>query len=201
MAGTSLEKKMLQLIDKQEISEAIGRWARGIDRDDPQLCLSAFHPDGLDCHGPFNKPQSEFVQQVLPELRKRQVQQTFLMNQAIDLDGDTAHAETYFIIVRKYPNDPYVEQTAGRFLDRLERRSGEWKIALRVVFSEWYQRADGAGLTEQLSKYNKGTRDRTDGSYERPLQPRAVVASKFEVPWQYPTQSAGSPSKAADSAK
>jgi len=187
----SLEKDLLQLLDKQRISEVLIRYARGLDRDDPDLLRSTFHDDAIDCHGLFNKPMSEFITDVLPELRKREAQQTFLMNQAIDLEGDTAHSETYFMIVRKFPNDEHVEQSAGRFIDRLERRAGEWKIALRVVLVDWYLRADGSGFHEVVSRYNRGSRDERDASYERPLKSRDPVPSKRPVAWQVPAESSG----------
>lgn len=193
MIDAELEQKLRAMADKQDIHEVIARYARGLDRGDADLVRSAFHDDAVDCHGPFSKTVSDFVENVMPELDKRQAQQTFLMNQLIDLDGDRAHVETYFVIARKFPGDGYLEQTAGRFIDRMEKREGAWKIALRVVIADWYMRADAAGFDDVVNRYHHGRRDRTDASYERPLRPREPVPSRFEVPWQYPAESIGGP--------
>ncbi len=36
--------------------------------------------------------------------------------------------------------------TGGRYVDRLERRDGEWRIAERVVVLEWYGAMPGGGI-------------------------------------------------------
>ena len=46
----SLEDKVRQLVDRQEILDCMHRYARGVDRMDAELLQSAFHEDALDCH-------------------------------------------------------------------------------------------------------------------------------------------------------
>ncbi len=61
---------------------------------------------------------------------------------------------------------------SGRYIDRLEKRDGEWKIALRRSTVELMFTADASGLQSQLFKdqgYPRGTRDQRDLSYLRPL--------------------------------
>ena len=58
--------------------------------------------------------------------------------------------------------------TGGRYVDRLERRSGEWRIANRVVVAEWQGAMDGGGPDRQLTVEPR--HDRQDVSYERPLR-------------------------------
>ncbi len=61
---------------------------------------------------------------------------------------------------------------SGRYIDRLEKRDGQWKIAVRRSTVELMFTADASGLQSQLFKdqgYPAGTRDRRDLSYLRPL--------------------------------
>ena len=60
----------------------------------------------------------------------------------------------------------------GRYVDRLERRDGAWRIAVRRCTVDVVLRADASVMkTEAFGRFGmiKGTRDRTDLSYNRPL--------------------------------
>ena len=61
---------------------------------------------------------------------------------------------------------------SGRYLDRLERRDGRWRIALRRSTVEVMFTADASVLKSPFftgQGYLKGTRDTGDLSYRRPL--------------------------------
>jgi len=57
----------------------------------------------------------------------------------VELDGDTAYGETYFISYATVTDrdKPATRSRGGRYLDRFERRDGEWKIARRLLVDEW----------------------------------------------------------------
>jgi len=60
----------------------------------------------------------------------------------------------------------------GRYLDRLERRDGRWRIAVRRATVELAFTADARLLQSRsftAQGYETGSRDASDGSYERPL--------------------------------
>lgn len=61
----------------------------------------------------------------------------------------------------------------GRYIDRLERRDGEWKIALRTNLIEWSTLPQAVPLpfADVADLYANGApvRDRSDPSYARPL--------------------------------
>ena len=60
----------------------------------------------------------------------------------------------------------------GRYIDRLERRDDQWRIAVRRSTVEGMFIADARVLQSELftqKGYLVGTRDRSDLSYERPL--------------------------------
>ena len=50
---------------------------------------------------------------------------------AVQIDGDLAHAETYYLFVGRN-RDQTNWIAGGRYIDRLERRGGAWRIALRT---------------------------------------------------------------------
>src|SRR3546814_20093868 len=61
---------------------------------------------------------------------------------------------------------------SGRYIDRLERRDGVWKIALRRSTVDVLLSGDASILQAPIfieQGYAKGTWDRSDVSYQRPL--------------------------------
>jgi hypothetical protein len=57
----------------------------------------------------------------------------------------------------------------GRYVDRFDRRHGAWRIAVRVVISEWQMHADGEPTVALREVIARGRADRSDLSYARPL--------------------------------
>ena len=130
---TSLE----QLLDRQQISDCLVRFCRGMDRFDRALFLSAFHADAVVSAGDFvGDPVALYAW--ASELHEQGQSATHhnLLNHSCDLNGDVAHSETYYLFVgskRDYTN----WLAGGRYIDRLERRAGAWKIVLRCNAIEW----------------------------------------------------------------
>ncbi len=87
----------------------------------------------------------------------------------------------------------------GRYLDRLERRGGTWKIAVRRATVELAFTVDASLLQSKFFKeqgYIKGTRDRTDLSYRASVVARhprdEILRSRLDA-----AATASSPSGAA----
>lgn len=148
------------------------RYARGVDRMDAELMQSAFLDDAVDCHGPLTQSPAQFVDWWFPLQGSRQATQHFIANHSVDIDGDQAHAETYFIVSTKLRGEDEAQMFGGRYVDRLQRRDGAWKIAVRVVITDWVVTAGAAEMAERLTNEHGGSRSRADPSYERPLRPR-----------------------------
>ncbi len=167
-----LEREMRLLLDKRAIEECLLRYTRGIDRMDEAMIRSAFHDDAIDNHSRFVRGQiGGMLDWWLPLQSEREATQHFAMNQTIDLDGDVAHSEAYFLCLIKMNGSDRATLSGGRYADRFERREGQWKIALRVVLSEWKLECDAASREElAIRAIDIGARDRTDPTYQRPLQ-------------------------------
>jgi hypothetical protein len=160
------------LLDKQEIMEALTRFSRGMDRLDRELYMSAFHADAEMAAGPFVGLASECADWSFPMHEEGQIlTHHSLLNVTIDLDGDTAHTETYNLFVARN-KDESVVLAGGRYIDRFERRSGEWKIALRTNAIEWACMPPTIPIpfSDVADPYGNGApaRDRSDPSYRRP---------------------------------
>ena len=170
-------QRLLKLADRQEIWEAIVSYTRGMDRLDPDLVIKAFHPDAVDDHGTFRGNREELAQTGMA-MHGAENSKThhFLTNHHCELDGDTAHTETYFLYCGAQEKGP-TDVLGGRYLDDLERRDGEWKISNRLCFIEWSSalpEAYDTGLTPSRSALEsvgdpRSCRSREDASYIRPL--------------------------------
>jgi hypothetical protein len=130
--------RLERLADIQEIRDALARYCRGTDRCDAELAASAFHKDSSENHGPFIGTSHDFVALVMPILRE-QYQALFrqITNLSVEFEGDTAVSEAYWsVTMRDATTDTF---QAGRYLDRWERRNGEWKIAARLAVIDWWR--------------------------------------------------------------
>jgi hypothetical protein len=162
------------LLDRMAISDCMVRYCRGVDRLDKELMLSAYHPDAIDDHGVIVAQAEAFVDWALDYHFKTHVAtQHIVLNHTCELEGDTAHAETYFFYIARFRSDGSVTQSGGRYIDRLERRGGRWAIAARRCMIEWMDaKVDAVRLAERLAVTQAAgppTRDHDDPSYMRPL--------------------------------
>jgi len=123
--------------DRLEIQDCLTRFSRGMDRFDRELYLSAFHGDAQVAAGPFVGGAEECYDWAMPMHESGQIlTQHSLLNQTVDIAGDVAHCETYYMFTGRN-RDESLWMAGGRYIDRLERRDGAWKIALRTNLIEW----------------------------------------------------------------
>lgn len=167
------------LADRQDILDCLTRFCRGMDRFDRELYLSAFHENAEVAAGPYVGDAVGCWDWAVPMHEAGQVlTHHALLNHSVEIDGDVAHSETYYqFAARNHPFEPGGGETVmlagGRYVDRLERRRGAWKIALRTNVIEWsclqpslpppFADVPDIGLN------GVSARDRSDPSYSRPL--------------------------------
>jgi hypothetical protein len=162
-----------QLLDRQDITDCLTRFSRGMDRFDRELVLSAFHADAVIAAGEFVGGAAELYDWASELHEQGQVSTHHnLLNHTCDIDGDVAHTETYYLFVgRNRDESNWI--AGGRYIDRLERRDGEWRIVLRTNAIEW------SGLVPTLpipfgevpgvDLNGVPSRSIEDPSYQRPL--------------------------------
>jgi SnoaL-like domain len=180
-----LEGKIRHLTDRAEILDCIARNARGCDRHDSTLLASSYHDDGTDEHGhAVNRGPlyPEYANKVHAAGSMHSMHN--ITTHSCEIDGDVAHCDSYVIGLFLNPDGKTARLIAGRYVDRLERRQGEWKIALRRSTVEVLMTADASILSmPAFTKlgYLKGMRDQRDVSYQRPLT-LDETQSRWEVP-------------------
>jgi hypothetical protein len=124
-----------ELLDKEAIRAAVMRYCRGVDRLEPEMIRSAYHPDGYDDHGDLKGSRDEYVDALVPLLRSHYVSTSHnIANQLIEIEGDRALSESYLIAVHVTESEgtQWQEIVFGRYVDNFEKRDGEWRIAHRV---------------------------------------------------------------------
>jgi hypothetical protein len=162
------------LLDRQAIVDCLYRYCRGVDRLDRELLLSAYHPDAIDDHGLVVLGREAFADWAFALQRDSRISHRHcITNMSIEIDGDTAHGETYFTVFSETIVKPNVV-SAGRYIDRFERRDGRWAIAARVCMTDSVYAVDSATLDpafEALLRSNGvALRSSDDLSYARPLE-------------------------------
>jgi hypothetical protein len=128
----------MDVVDKQACAELILAW--GFYRDQgkwPQL-LPTFTPDGQISVSWFSGSFSAFVERCRQSFDAGQRSKHQIFPSLVRCNGDRAIAETNVVIlVRQKIGGVLTDLTShARFLDRLERRSGQWAIAERTAIYE-----------------------------------------------------------------
>ncbi|MFC4296257.1 nuclear transport factor 2 family protein [Novosphingobium tardum] len=168
--ATALDPRVARMLDKQDCIELVHKLARAIDRCDADLVRAVFHPDATDDHGGFKGTARDFIPWVMDVLAGMRRTQHVVGNILIELDGDVAHGESYFIAHHALPGAEGADTfmiAAGRYLDRFERRNGEWRIAHRGAVYDWSSAVPATDMwnRDQPNGYAFGTRGTSDASY------------------------------------
>ncbi|GAA0609008.1 nuclear transport factor 2 family protein [Sporichthya brevicatena] len=153
---------------RADITEALHRYCRGIDRMDADLIRSAYHSDGYDDHGDvFRGSVEDYITWVLNVLAERfDSTMHTLTNITIEQDGGVAHVESYLIAYHVTKGGGSLKVFGARYVDRFEDRPGAgWRIAHRTLVSEWQTEQTGFVATPPGTA--PAARDRTDPSYRR----------------------------------
>jgi hypothetical protein len=175
----TLQRKLDYLFDRASILDCVARYARGVDRHDEELIVSAYHPDGVDVHGHAVNDMAHFAEWANALHDTAFVRHTHcITTHNCEIDGSVAHAESYVLYGLLTRDAKAVWLGCGRYIDRLEKRDGAWKIALRKTVIDWMISADTAPMQTQFfidQGYPVGIPGRADISFERPLRLAAVT--------------------------
>jgi hypothetical protein len=138
MTHEEIEAKLTYLLDRDAIRDVVTTYCRGVDRFDRDLMLSAYHADAEDDHAGFVGGAAELYDWVeAMHGTYHRVTQHYVANHLVEIDGTTAHAETYFIYAALNKAGAPFSLMGGRYVDRLEKRDGRWAIVARSMLAEW----------------------------------------------------------------
>jgi hypothetical protein len=190
-AAKDIRAQLAAIEDRQRISDLILDYCRGVDRLDDALLRSTYWPDAIDNHGVSDSHAMAFCDRVIPLLREHAISTLHLVaNSRLQLDGDRASGEVYVVAYHVLKSArslgvfigadaahtvcdglseaareaPFEYNAGARYLDRYERRGGEWRIAYRGLVFEWTQ-ARPADASLGLLNRTRGRRDPSDLSY------------------------------------
>lgn len=137
-----LDPRLKEMLDHHEIRTLLATYCHGCDRGDEVEMASVYAADSWDDHGPRKMDGRRFsIDTVEETLRVTTVVNHLLGQSLITVNGDEAGAETYFLATVTYPvrddRPNSVNQLGGRYVDRLVRENGQWRIKDRVCVREW----------------------------------------------------------------
>jgi hypothetical protein len=162
-----MAKTIDDLIAESEIKDLHIRFCRANDRRDEELMRSCFHADAVvELHQPLDLDAFIALGNVM--LPRYTVTWHNTGNQLVEVDGEVAWGEHYTISSHRIaagadgPERDFI--AFGRYIDRAEKRDGEWRFARRKMLLD-YTRTDVVADAPSAMGTPTGSRDRSDPSY------------------------------------
>jgi hypothetical protein len=128
----------MEIADKQACADLIQAW--GLCRDQGRWAelLETFHPDGQIAISWFRGAFREFVERCRKNFGTGTRAKHQIWPASVRGSGDRALAEANVtILVRQQIEGVWVDLTSrARFLDRIERRAGRWRVLERAAIYE-----------------------------------------------------------------
>lgn len=161
---------LIETADRLAIADVLARYCRGIDRCDAAELADVFTPDAQLDYGDGTRPIAETISGLMQGLGTMRLTQHAISNTICRIHGSRAKAETYCIATHILPgeNGDEIELVVGgRYLDRLVKQDGIWRIAERLYVMDWNRSAPATmqtagGLFDGLQR--RGARRSDDPS-------------------------------------
>lgn len=142
-----MEARLAEQLAREEIRDVMRRYCRGVDRRDRRLLEAVFAADS-----PYGRELADQLE-ALPSTDRPG--QHFLGNLLVEVDGESGRCESYFVSWAEVEEDGtrYTRTRAGRYLSRLERRDGAWRLVEHTIVDDWdrqdevVRRVEGIGAT------------------------------------------------------
>ena len=138
--------EVTDLYDRELIRDCIARHAHAFDRCDLELAKSVYWPEAMEYHsGSYSGPAYPWIEKTFEWLRTVRAGWKLMSNPLIRLDGAEARVESYVLAVNQIgTQDGEIREAfiGGRYLDRMAKRNGEWRIIERHSFIEWHGDTD-----------------------------------------------------------
>ncbi len=153
--------------DSEAVRQAIYRYARAVDRLDPQLLRDAFWPDARISLGTiYSGGPDGFADVAMGFMGMFAATRHDVSNILLAPDGKSIGYEAY-VRTWHWQKDRGAELVVlGRYVGRAERREGEWRIAEHGELMDWgEERAVDSAWFESNAELEKGIRSLADGSY------------------------------------
>jgi hypothetical protein len=155
------------LVDKQNIHEVLMRCCRGVDRVDRDLIASSYHPDGRCEFGSLLLEGGDAIADAISKASAGCLLTYHMIgSELVEVHGNVAASESHFlgssVVAGEVEGSRQLRIRAGRYLDRLEKRDGSWKIKERTVVEDWNK---GFDISDTAPAYRPGEQGRKDFLY------------------------------------
>lgn len=120
---------------RQAIANVLALHSRAIDRADEGMLASCYHEGGTVDYRFFAGPARQFATILIGAQKVGPVTLHRTAQMAIELDGESAASESYVMAYASGPDEngtSFQRLICGRYLDRHERRGGEWRLTHRT---------------------------------------------------------------------
>ncbi len=142
------------LLDKEAIRTLVLKYSRAADRHDDVAMRQLYHEDAKDDHGSyFSGLAMEFIDR-LPEIQKPfTILHHNVTTHNIELDPNNpnfAEGEVYILAMHQAqtPDGQLMDFIiGGRYLDKYEKRNGDWKFSHRAILADWCKAAMPSDIT------------------------------------------------------
>ncbi|MEL7216880.1 MAG: nuclear transport factor 2 family protein [Pseudomonadota bacterium] len=171
--------------DRAAITDTLAAYAHAIDRRRWGMMEHLFHDDAQFQFGTVVGDWRGFVEQARAIIDPCLATQHQLGQTLFGFDGsDTCHTETYMTAMHTVPagypltevfpdkGKIYSAVVAGRYVDRFEKRGGEWRIAQRTGLYDWRELREVEGV--DLSDTPEGA-----AGYHDERDPSTSVVQRF----------------------
>jgi hypothetical protein len=206
-----LEADVGRMATYEAIWENELEYTRGLDRHDETLERSVFWRDAAISYGNLVS-YDELAPWANASHANSAAHQHHVTGLTLDVEGDTAHEEGYILYSSDMSRDKsfdtpgvptpgrvvagsYATLGTGRYVNRYERRDGDWRMIVHEYLHDISVRLEAVDLcaTGCLGRW-----DRTDISYLRPLEPltadeRQARADQSQTPHAAPTEAGAEP--------
>lgn len=132
-------EELSAIIARDKIRHCLARLARGEDRRDATSISGCFWSDAAVDFGIFTGTFDEYLAWVTPGSPSIPVTLHTLGQSLIELGDDRATVETHVTAYHRidFGTEEHDVFLGGRYLDRMERRDGQWRIAHRTMLYDW----------------------------------------------------------------
>ena len=161
----AMARRLTELDDLQAIRDQQARYGRALDWDDEELLAQVFWPDAEIDYGFFVGRGDEFVPALMNITRQSGCRPWHAISgQTAALDGPAAaDAECYFLgcsTLSDVTGDTEIQLIGGRYVDRFEKRGGEWRVSRRTLICDFRYRDiapmdNPAGFVAQLDDHGR----------------------------------------------
>ena len=169
MKDIGLPPQAEDLADRLAISDLLYLHCRGLDRLDSAALKHCYWPEAEVDYGSYKGPAQAFAELVVAALGDAyELTRHSIGNTMISLTDSMARCESYVNADHLLPGGGQEMSFAGRYLDLLEKRDGQWRMLHRQVVMDWSRTKDIADErnSDAFVQLAKGTHDDRDPLHE-----------------------------------